>query len=43
MSSNFMWPNNSKLAISLVVNVEEGAEEKEKNYGGLCYWSGKSK
>ena len=27
MPSNFTWPNNSKLAVSLVVNVEEGAEE----------------
>ncbi len=27
MPLNFTWPNNSKLAVSLVVNVEEGAEE----------------
>ena len=27
MNKNFSWPNDSKLAISMVVNVEEGAEE----------------
>ncbi len=26
MSSQFSWPNNAKLALSIVVNVEEGSE-----------------